>query len=104
MDRGGDERRGTDEEDAIEVFELAEKDGDEGVTLYVVDVPFLEEDVGFVEEEYGFPRDGILEDLLQLDLQLLWLGTQVSATDGEKRTLLFLCHAFFCWSAGFGVI
>ncbi len=63
-DGWGKEKSETDEEDAIKVFELAEEDGDEGVALYIVYVPFLEEYVGFIKEEYGFPGDGILEDFL----------------------------------------
>lgn len=55
--------RETDKEDPIKVFKLAEEDGDQGVALYIVYVPFLEEDVGFVKEKDGFPGDGILEDL-----------------------------------------
>ena len=35
-------REGTDEEDAIEVFEFTKKDGDESVTLYVVDLTISE--------------------------------------------------------------
>ena len=42
------------------------KSGPDRKTLRTVS--FLEEDVGFVEEEYGFPGDGVLEDLLELDL------------------------------------
>ena len=72
---GGDYGEGTNEEDPIEILELAEKDRHEGVALYVMYVPFLQEDVGFVKEEDCFPRDGILEDLLQLDLQMLGFGT-----------------------------
>ena len=75
MDGWGDYGEGTNEEDAIEILELAEKDCYQGVALYVVYVPFLQEDIGFVKEEDCFPRDGILKDLLQLDLQLLGLGT-----------------------------
>ena len=58
----------TDEEDAIKVFELAEEDGDEGVALYVLDVPLLEKNVCFVKEEYSLPGDGVLEHLFELDL------------------------------------
>ena len=65
MGRSG---KGTDEEDAIEVLELTEEDGDEGVALYVVYGPLLKEDIGFVEEEYCFPGDGVLEDFFELDL------------------------------------
>ena len=65
-DRGGDE--GTNEEDAIKVFELAQEDGDESIALYVLYIPLLEENVCFVEEEDGFPGDSVLEDLLEFDL------------------------------------
>ena len=59
-----EERRGTDEEVAIRVFELSEEDGDEGIAIHVVYVTFSEKDVSFVKEEYGRLCGGILEDLL----------------------------------------
>ena len=53
----------TDKEDPIKIFKLAEEDRDKSVALYIVSVPFLEEDIRFVKEEYGLPGDGILEHL-----------------------------------------
>ena len=60
--------RGTDEEDAVKVFEFAEEDGDKSVALYILYVPLLEENVRFVKEEYSLPGNGVLEHLLELDL------------------------------------
>ncbi len=68
LDGHGRKGEGTNEEDPIKVFELAEEYRHEGVALYVLEVPFLKEDVGFVEEKYGFPRDSVLKDFLKLAL------------------------------------
>ena len=72
MDKSG---KGTDEEDAIKIFELTEENGDEGIALYVVYIPLLKENIGFVEEKYCFPGDGVLEDFFELDLQGLRFRT-----------------------------
>ena len=48
------------EEDALEVLEQAQEDGDEGVAVDVLDGALLKEDVRFVKEEDGAPGEGDL--------------------------------------------
>ena len=57
--------------DALEVLELPEEDGDEGVVLQVVLGARFEEDVGFVEEEDGFPASDEVEDFREADFEFL---------------------------------
>ena len=49
--------------DALEIFQLAEEDGYEGVVVEVLALTAFEEYVGFVEEEDGFPAGNKVEDL-----------------------------------------
>ena len=53
---------GGEEEDALEVLEQAQEDGDEGVAVDILHRALLQEDVRFVEEEDGAPgmRKGLL--------------------------------------------
>ena len=53
------------EEDAIEIFESAEKNGNKGVSFEILVVAVLEEDVGFVEQEYGGEGYGVVEDFFE---------------------------------------
>ena len=61
--------------DALEVLELPEEDGDEGVVLQVVLGARFEEDVGFVEEEDGFPAGDQVEDLREADFEFFGVET-----------------------------
>ena len=81
------------EEDAVEVLQFAEEDGDESVSAHVVDVAFLEEDVGLVHEQDGFPGDGVAEDFFEAFLEFEGLGAQVAAADGVEGSLLLLGDA-----------
>ena len=74
---------GGEEQDAREVVEGAEEDGDQGVALEGGggQVAVLEEDVGFVEQQDGAPGDGVVEDLLEAGLELLRVGADVAAGD-----------------------
>ena len=95
---------GGEEEDALEVFEQAQEDGDEGIAVDVLDGALFEEDVCFVEEEDGAPRDGIVsfggrgrlewkgkvpavsdvEDFLELCFELARVGAQFACRDHVK--------------------
>ena len=55
----------SEEEDAVEILESAEENGNEGVAFEVLVVAVLEEDVGFVEEEYGGESYGVVENSLE---------------------------------------
>ncbi len=70
---------GGEEEDAVEVVEGAEEDGDEGVAGEVFVVAVLEEDVGFVEEEDGVPGVGVVEDFFEAALERAGIGADVAA-------------------------
>ena len=63
---------------ALEVLELPEEDGDEGVVLQVVLRARFEEDVGFVEEEDGFPARDEVEDFREADFEFFGVETEVS--------------------------
>ena len=60
---------------ALEVLQLPEEDGDEGVVLQVVLGASFEEDVGFVEEEDGFPAGDEVEDFREADFEFLGIET-----------------------------
>lgn len=69
----------------MEILEQAEEDGDESVTVDVVDLALLEKDVGFVEEEHGAPGVSNVEDLLKLIFQLGRIGAQLTRRDHIER-------------------
>ena len=69
----------SEEEDAIEVFEGAEENRNEGVALETLVVAFLEEDVGFVEQEYGGEGYGVVEDLFKALFETSGVSTDVAA-------------------------
>jgi hypothetical protein len=73
---------GGEEDDAREVLELLEEDGDEGVALGIAGllVAGLEEDVGLVEEDNGLPGGGVLKELPKLNLKEPGAGERVKFT------------------------
>lgn len=56
---------GSEKQDAFVVFQRAQEDRDELVSLEVVGGALLEEDVALVEQENGVPLRDHLEDVLQ---------------------------------------
>ena len=66
--------------DALEVLELAQEDGDEGVVREVVLGARFEENVGFVEEQDGFPAGDEVKDLREPVFEFLRVETQVAGT------------------------
>ena len=67
------------EEDALEIIECAQENGDESIALEVLVVAVLEEDVGFVEEEDCVPSGGVIEDFFEFGLEVGGVGTDVAA-------------------------
>lgn len=65
---------GSEEENALEVFQETEKDGDQCVAVEIMDAAALEEDVGFVEEEDGAPCVREVEDPRECGFQDTWIG------------------------------
>ena len=73
---------GSQDEDALEVFEHAEEDGDEGVAGNIVVCPLFEEDVCFVEEKEGAPGVGHVEDLGEILLEEAGIDAELADGDG----------------------
>ena len=61
--------------DALEVLQLPQEDGDEGVVLQVVLGAGFEEDVGLVEEEDGLPASDAVENLRETVFELFGVET-----------------------------
>ena len=67
------------EEDALEIFESAEEDGNEGIAFEMLVVAVLEEDVSFVEEENGGKGHGVVEDFFEALFETCGVGADVAA-------------------------
>ena len=87
-------RYSTDKEDTIEILEFTEKNGDEGVSLEIMNVTFLQKDVGFIQEKYSLPAHCILEDFLDVNFELLGFCSKITAAYGKQRTLMLLGDTF----------
>lgn len=86
------------EDDALEVFELAEEDGHELVAHDVGRGPLRHEDVGFVEEDHRVPFRSHLEDLFDLGAQEGGVGAEFFGLEVVERTACLVRYGFCCQS------
>lgn len=85
---------GGEKEDALEIFESAEENGNEGVALEIFVVAVLEEDVGFVEEEDGGKGYGVVEDLFEAIFETFGVGADVAAGNEVEGLFEGVGYAF----------
>ena len=79
---------------ALEVLQLPQEDGDEGVVLQVVLGAGFEEDVGLVQQEDGLPAGDEVENLRETVFELFRVETEIAGTDllgvSERRDVVAL--------------
>ncbi len=83
----GDDTISSEEEDALEILEQAEENGDEGIAADVMQFSLLQEDVGFVEQEEGAPAVGDVDDLAKILFQIAAFDAEFA--DGDHVEGLF---------------
>ena len=88
---GGVEIRGQ-EDDAAEVLELAQEDGDELVARDVSGRALRHEDIGFVEQDHGVPFRRHLEDFLDLWPEVGGVDAEVFGLEVVERAARLVGH------------
>ena len=91
------------EEDALEVLEQTQEDGDECVAVDVLHGALLEEDVGFVEQQDAAPAVREVEHLLQLGFQIPRVRAQLAGCDHVEWAFEKLGDGFCGEGLGDGV-
>ena len=83
---------GGQEDDAAEVLELAQEDGDKLVARDVGGRALRHEDVGFVEQDHGVPFRRHLEDFLDLWPEVGGVSAEIFSLEVVERAACFVGH------------